>query len=262
MSKQIHTDFEFVGGAGITGLPASSAPGEPVTHEQLASAIEGVKWKAPVRVAAPGNVNLASPGDTIDGVELSLNDRFLAANQSDMSEAGIYVFNGAETPATRSDDASTLEELANALIPIAEGTSEGVTLRQIVVSGELGVDELEFTPFGTATPNATDTVPGKVELATTAETSTGTDNQRAVTPAGLAGSVHAKKKYAADFGDNSNTQFDFSHNFDTLDVIARVVLKSTGADIECAITRTNANTVRVNLASAPASNAMRIIIIG
>lgn len=40
---------------------------------------------------------------------------------------------------------------------------------------------------------ASDTVAGKVELATTAETDTGTDTGRAVTPDGLSGSIYGKK---------------------------------------------------------------------
>ena len=41
-----------------------------------------------------------------------------------------------------------------------------------------------------AIPTASTTVSGNVELATTAETNTGTDTGRAVTPDGLAGSIH------------------------------------------------------------------------
>lgn len=262
MGKQIHIDLDFVGGAGITGLPASSSAGEPVVHEQLAAALEGFKWKEPVRVAAQGNLNLASPGASIDGVTMSANDRFLAPDQSDATQNGIYIFNGAATPATRAADASTFAELENAMVPVSEGTDAGVTYRQTEVGGTLGSDDVTFASFGNAVPNASESTAGKVELATTAETNTGTDNTRAVTPAGLAASNHAKKKHAANFGDGSATQYDFTHNFGTLDVIARVILNSTGEDIECAIRRTDTNTVRVNLASAPASNAMRIIIIG
>ena len=44
-----------------------------------------------------------------------------------------------------------------------------------------------------AIPTASTTVSGAVELATTAETDTGTDTGRAVTPDGLAGSIHGTK---------------------------------------------------------------------
>lgn len=45
---------------------------------------------------------------------------------------------------------------------------------------------------GGATPDATTTVKGKVELATVAEAAAGTDATRAVTPAGLSAAVAAQ----------------------------------------------------------------------
>lgn len=50
-----------------------------------------------------------------------------------------------------------------------------------------------ITTTTVAVDSASDTVDGIVELATTAETNTGTDATRAVTPDGLAGSVHGVK---------------------------------------------------------------------
>lgn len=262
MGKQIHTDLDFQGGAKVTGLPASSAAGEPVVHEQLQAAIEGVAWKDSVRVSAPGNINLSSPGASVDGVSMSAGDRVLLPNQSSAPENGIYIWNGAAVAMTRALDASTFAELEAAVVTVEEGTSAGASYRQTQVNGVIGTNNIVWTAFGASAGAASESTAGIVELATTAETNTGSDNTRAVTPAGLAASNHAKKKYAADFGDASATQFDFTHNFGTLDVIVRAVLKSTGEDIECAIRRTDTNTVRLNLASAPGSNAMRVIIIG
>lgn len=261
MAKKIYSDLEFQAGAGIAGLPAASAAGEPVTYEQLLASIEGLKSKDPVRVATSSNVNLAAPGASLDGVSMSAGDRFLARAQTTGAQNGIYVWNGAATPATRAADASTFAELVNALIPVAEGSDANVTFRQTVASGTIDVTSPAFAAFGTAVPNASDTVAGKVELATTAETTTGTDATRAVTPAGLAGSVWAKRKHAQDFGDGSATQYDITHNFSTLDVIAQVVLKSTGETVELQTTRTDANTLRINSVGAIASNAMRVLII-
>lgn len=262
MGKPVYTDLDFSGGAKLTGLPASTAAGEAVTHEQLAAAIEGVAWKDDVRVSTQGNINLSSPGSSIDGVTMATSDRVLVRAQSTPAQNGIYIWNGAAVAMTRSADASTFNELESAIVPVSEGTDAGTAWRQTQVNGTIDSSNVVFTDYGSATPAASETVAGKVELATTAETSTGTDTTRAVTPAGLAASTHAKKKFAADFGDASATQFDFTHNFNTLDVIARVVLNSTGEDVECAIRRTGVNAVRVNVNAAPASNALRIIIIG
>lgn len=261
MAKKVYADLEFQGGAGIQGLPAANAAGEPVTWEQLLAAIEGLKSKDPVRVATSSNVNLASPGASLDGVTMANGDRFLALAQTTGAQGGIYVFNGAATPATRALDASTFTELVNALIPVAEGTSANVTYRQTVASGTIDSTTPVFAAFGTAVPNASDTVAGKVELATTAETTTGSDATRAVTPAGLAASVWAKRLHAQDFGDGSATQYDITHNFNTLDVLVQVVLKSTGETVELQTTRTGVNAVRINSVGAIASNAMRVLVL-
>lgn len=80
-------------------------------------------WKESCRVAVETNVNLAAPGATIDGVTMANGERFLAAGQTAGAENGIYVFNGAATPATRSTDADTSAEVTSQLrTPISEGT--------------------------------------------------------------------------------------------------------------------------------------------
>lgn len=82
-----------------------------------------VDWKDSARVAAETNINLAAPGATIDGVTMANGERFVAAGQTTGSENGIYVFNGAATPATRSTDADEDSEVTSQLrVAIAEGT--------------------------------------------------------------------------------------------------------------------------------------------
>ena len=72
-----------------------------VTYEQLTALLEGNAWKDDVRVAAPANVNLAAPGASIDGVAMNVGERFLAPNQTDPTQGGWYVWNGAAVAATR-----------------------------------------------------------------------------------------------------------------------------------------------------------------
>lgn len=59
---------------------------------------------------------------------------------------------------------------------------------------------LTHAAAGSAVPAATETAPGKVELATAAETATGTDTTRAVHPAGLKPLLDAKAGVVADSG--------------------------------------------------------------
>lgn len=256
----IRSNLVFSGGAKISGLPAATATGEPVTFEQLNSLAEGISWKDSVRVSSTANINLSAPGATIDGITMVANDRFLAKDQSTASQNGIYIWNGAASVATRALDASTFAELEAAVVTVEEGTNAGTTYRQTAVNGTIDSSSVTWTTFGTSAPAASDTVAGLVELATTAETTTGTDNTRAVTPSGLANSVWARKAFSATFGDGSATQYDITHNFGTNDVQIGVYIVADGVEVWCDRKRQTTNSVRLNFAAAPASNSLRCVV--
>lgn len=64
----------------------------------------GLDAKNSVRCASTANINLASPGATLDGYNFTLDDRFLVKNQTDAKQNGIYIWKGASVAAIRSDD--------------------------------------------------------------------------------------------------------------------------------------------------------------
>lgn len=265
MAKQVLITLDFNNASRITNLPAAVAAGQPVTYEQFQAAIEGMKHKNSVRVATQGNISLASPGATIDGIALALNDRVLVKAQTAAAENGIYVWNGAAVLMTRATDANTAVELESAIVTIEEGT--GVTAngnpswRQTSVNFTLGTDPVNWVPFGVVAPPASETVAGIVELATQGEVDTGTDPSRVVTALTLANSVWAKKKASGTFGDNSATQFDVVHNFGTRDVQVEVARTTAPYDtVLCDVSRLDVNTVRLNFDVAPASNQFRVTV--
>lgn len=262
MSKVINTDLDFGGVARIEGLPAPTDAAHAATKAYVDSAIEGLAWKDSARVSTQGNIDLASPGAALDGITLTSGDRVLVRAQTDAEDNGIYIFNGAVSAATRAADASTAAELEQATITVEEGTDAGATFRQTQVNFTLDTDDVLFTAFGTSAPSASETTAGVIEIATQAETDTGTDDARAITPEKLTAWSGRKLKHAANFGDGSATQYDITHNFGTLDVHVAVFRNSDGAEILCQITRTNSNTVRINLAATVASNAYRVVILG
>lgn len=80
-------------------------------------------FKEPARVASSSNVNISSPGATVDGVTLNSGDRVLLYGQTSGSQNGIYVFNGAASAMTRASDADTSAEMQpNHYIWVSEGT--------------------------------------------------------------------------------------------------------------------------------------------
>ena len=263
MSTKQLSDLDFLSASRIRNLPAPAANDEPVRVTELNAAIEGLKNKDPAVVSTQGNLNLASPGATIDGVAMAAGNRFLVRAQTSQPENGIYIWNGAAVPATRSSDANTAAELTNALIPVTGGSDALKTFRQTATITTLGTDNVTWIQFGTTASQATETAAGIAELATQAETNTGTDDLRIVTPLKLKSFTGFVKKFAAAFGDGAATQYDISHNFNTRDVVVEVYRTGTPWDtVLCDVSRPDANTVRLNFNTAPTSNQFTCVVTG
>jgi hypothetical protein len=220
-------------------------------------------WKDSVRVASPGsNINLTTPGTTIDGITMVSNDRFLAKDQTTTTQNGIYVWNGSGSTATRALDCDTFAELEQAVTTVEEGTSAGASFRQTAVNGTLGSTAITWTSFGTGAPAASETTAGIAELATQSETDTGTDDLRIVTPLKLATWSGRLKKFSQSVGDGSATSYAVTHNIGTRDVIVVVYNNSTNDEVFCDVVHTSTTVVTVVFASAPSSNAFRVTVIG
>jgi hypothetical protein len=262
MSNQILSNLDFNSVARITNLPDGVGNQEPATIAQLNAAVEGLAFKDNVRVAASTNITIASPGANIDGIAMVASDRFLARAQTAAAENGIYIWNGAAVPATRSSDASTSLELESAVVTVDEGADTGTTWRQTTVNFTLGSSSVVWTAFNTGAPAASETVSGIAELATQAETDTGTDDLRIITPLKLANYSLRKKKFTATVGDGSATTYTLTHNFNTKDVIVRVYRNSGSNDtISCDQTSPTVNTVQLTFATAPTTNQFTAVII-
>ena len=263
MATQFLSNLDLANQAKVTNAANGTAAQDYVTKAQLDAAVEGLAWKDSVRVSTQANLNLAAPGATIDGVAMVVNDRFLARSQSAAADNGIYIWNGAATPSTRALDASTADELEQAIATVEEGTSAGATFRQSVVNATLGVTGLSWTTFGTSAAAASETVSGVAEIATQAETDAGSDDTRFVTPLKLATYAGRLRKFSQTFGDGAATQYTITHSLNTNDVQVEVMRTSGNFDtILCDVDRTSVNAVRLTFASAPASNAFRCVVIG
>ena len=263
MSRKQLSDLDFGGVARIRNLPAPVNPDEPVRQQDLNSAVEGLAWKDSTRVASQSNVNLASPGASIDGVNLTSGERVLIKAQTVGSENGLYIWNGAAVAMTRSLDANSSDELEQAITTVEEGTSAGTSWRQSVVNFVLGTGSVNWLQFGSAIGAASETSSGIAELATQAETDAGTDDLRIVTPLKLNTWSNKTRRAQATIGDGSSTQIDINHNFASRDVIVQVYQASGSYEqVNCDISLPTTNTARLNFASAPASNAYRVVVMG
>lgn len=258
MAILIGEDLDLNAVSRILNLPAPSADEEPIRKVDFESALAGLKWKSPsARAASTSNVDLATPGASIDGVSLTSGDRVLLKDQADASENGIYVWTGAATPLTRSTDADTADELEAAVISVEEGTSNADTAwRQTEVNFTLETDDIAWTALGTSVPDAAEGVKGKIAIATQATTDTGTNDTEAVTPLKLATTALRGRGKVQTIGTGSTDQFDVTHNWGTYYVQADV-FETTGdrRKVICGISMPDNNTVRINASYNIASGA-------
>lgn len=263
MPRKFFTDLDLQSVSKVINLPSPTNSGDAVPKSYVDSLVEGLAWKDSCRVATQSNLNLSSPGATIDGVSMASQDRVLVRSQTTPSQNGIYVWNGAAVAMTRALDASTFAELEQAVATVVEGTSAGSAYRQTQVNGTLETSSVVWDLFGTIAPAASETTSGIAEIATQAETDAGTDDQRIVTPAKLANWAGRLRKVSSNIGDGSATSYVVTHNLNTRDVIARVFPNSGQYDdVEVDVQRTSVNAVTLVFATAPASNAYRVVVLG
>lgn len=263
MSRLQLTNLDFNAVSKAVNLPDPTAAQDAATKAYVDASVEGLAWKDSARVASNADINLASPGATIDGVAMAVNDRVLVKDQTDATENGIYIWNGAAVVATRSPDADTFPKLEQAVVTVEEGTSTAATFRQTAVNGTLGTTPVAWASFGTSAPAATETTAGIAEIATQIETDTGADDARFVTSLKLANWSGRKLKYETTFGDGSATQFTITHNLGTRGVVASVYRNSGAYDeINCDVEHTTINTVTLRFASAPSAGQFAVTVLG
>ncbi|MFO0863549.1 MAG: hypothetical protein U0744_02625 [Gemmataceae bacterium] len=157
MATQAASAVAITGGT-ITGLSSPSGSSDAATKGYVDGLIQGVKWKASVKVATTTNGTLATAyenGDTIDGVTLATGDRILIKNQSTASENGIYTVNASGAP-TRATDADTGTELVSATVYVEQGTANAD--RAFVCTNDsvtLGSTSVAFVAFASTLGLAT-----------------------------------------------------------------------------------------------------------
>lgn len=227
---------------------SGTQPTDAVNLAQLQSALAGLSWHGAVRAASTGNINLASPGSTIDGVSMAAGQSFLAKNQTTGSENGPYIWNGASSPATRRSDGTQGNLNAGAAFYVDEGTVNADTAWTITTDDPItvGTTAVTFAKFGAGI--AYTAAPGGGLLLSGTQFS--------------ADFSIIARHVATNIGDGSSTSYTVTHNLATLDVLVQLFLTSTGETVEADVTRPTTNTVSIAFATAPASGAYRAVVVG
>lgn len=137
-------------GSGTISVPTPNAAAHATSKEYVDNlfATGGVPPFVEVQAKTTGNINLASPGATHDGVTLTNGERILVASQTALSQNGIYVFNGASSALTRAPDANEQSEFIPArTVFVQEGTLYANTGWGVANSTAPipGTDDITFT---------------------------------------------------------------------------------------------------------------------
>jgi phage-related tail fiber protein len=246
----------------IVNLADGSAATDAVTLQQMQAAIRGIDWKASVRAATTANITL-SAAQTVDGVALAVGDRVLVKDQTTQSTNGIYVV--ASGAWARADDADTNTEMTSGMaVTVESGTVNADKVFILVTDGTItiGTSNLAFTQLGGggATYGAGNglTLSGSTFAVVPKSggglvvDSTGVSIDTAV----------VARRYAVAIGDGSATAFTVTHNLGTRDVMVMIYNATTFEQVEVDVIATSATAVTVTFASAPASGAYRVVVIG
>lgn len=244
-------------------VPNPQSANDAVNLQFIEDYFTGLNEKTAVLASSSGNINLDAPGSTIGGVTMPLNGRFLAPSQTNNTQNGIYIWNGASVPATRSSDANTPAELTNATVyvPDPTGTTVGVTYRQITRNPVIGTDPIIWTVQGSSVPDATTTTPGRVSLATAANINNNTDTGKVITVEALLASTVIKRQAKATIGNGTDSTFTVSHTFNTFDVDVKV-RRSAGdrADVYPDITRASNGSVTITFSYVPSVGEFTVLL--
>jgi hypothetical protein len=146
----------------IASLPTTpSGPNAPASKTYvdtlLSQSINNQDWKPSVRAASASNIVVATPGATIGGVAMNVNDRVLLYGQSTASQNWIYIWNGAASAMTRALDSDGNSEVTAQAVSVEEGTDANKSFRitntGAIIVGTTAIVVANFVTLISANPS-------------------------------------------------------------------------------------------------------------
>lgn len=227
----------------ITSLADPTAAQDAATKAYVDALSNGTDWKQSVRVASTANIATLSGLLTVDGITVVANDRVLVKDQSTASANGIYIAAaGAWSRATDADGAG--EVTAGMAVMVTEGTTNADSQWRLTTNDPItiGSTALTFAQIGAGSSYT---------------------NGTGISIAGNVISIDTAvvvRKFAQTIGDGSATSIAVTHSLGTTDCTVQVYQVADGVQVECDITRNSTSQVTLGFTTAPASNALRVVV--
>ena len=213
------------------------------------------------------NKTLTSP--IVSGLYLSDNEIIVEGND-DTNETRLVFTNPTDDRVITFKDATGTVAFTSDIPSNTDGLNEGVT--NLYFTAERAEDAIGAILTDTATVDLTYNDNGASAGTISADVILKASNSYLSSASGLAvdiSSLETKlvtdsftRKASANVGNGTNTSFAVAHNFNTRDIVVNVYDNATWETVEVDIVRTDADTVTVSFASAPGTNAYRVVVIG
>lgn len=243
----------------ITGISAAVADTDVPTYRQVLDLVQGLDFKASVRVATTANITLSGT-QTIDGVALSAGERVLVKSQTTATQNGIYVV--AAGAWSRAEDANSSNDVTPGMVvPVEEGTSNADTIWWLTTNGPITLDStnLVFSIFG----QGTNYTAGAGLTLTGSTFDVGAGTGIAVNANDVAVDTAVVARHVSFNCTNASASQNFTHNLGTQDVDVVVREVSTGDEVHFHNTTGGSTTqVTVDFGTTPTTAQYRVTVIG
>ena len=206
---------------------------------------------------------------TQQSVKAYVDAEIAGALSSEMSYQGAYDASANPSSTAKKGDTYTVNVAGTG---VSNYWSTALSVGDIIIAEiDNPSSESDWTAVNKNIPDivsASTTAQGIIELATQAEVNAGTDTTRAITPSrlrstlGITASLSTTLTYSQLIGDGVSTSIAVTHSIGNQFVQAQVFEVAGMDKVECEIELTSSTTTTFKFNVAPASNALRVVIIG